>query len=410
MEAGSIRAVRPSATLAADARVRQKIAAGEDVLHLAFGEAGLPVLPAVAEALARGAGDNRYGAVAGSAEARSAAAGYFSRRGLPTEPEQIVLAPGSKPLLYALLNVLPGDVLLPCPSWVSYAAQAELVGKTVVSIPIADAGGVPELQAFEAVARPGTLVVTLPDNPTGTLASPEHVREVVAIAEEAGIAIVSDEIYGDLAFAGGFLSPVEVLPERTIVTSGLSKSMALGGWRIGFARMPDSELGRSLGQAVAGLASEVWSSLAAPMQHVAAYVLAEPPEVREHVSASRRLHEAVSLAAWERLVGAGVECRRPGGGFYLYPDFEPLRGRLGIETADGLAELLLERFGIAVLAGTAFGDSPDGLRFRMATSLLYGRSEEQRWEALASEDPLALPWIASSLDRLEAAVSTIARS
>src|SRR5215469_6932375 len=98
--------------------------------------------------------------------------------------------------------------------------------------------------------------------------------------------------------------------------------------------------------------SDVCSSdLAAPMQHVAAYVLSEPPEVREHVAASRRLHEAVSLAAWERLVGAGVECRRPGGGFYLYPDFEPLRGRLGIETAEGLTEVLLERFGIAVLAG-----------------------------------------------------------
>jgi len=410
MESSAIRSVRPSPTLAADARVRQKIAAGEDVLHLAFGEAGLPVLPTVAEALARGSGDNRYGAVAGSAEARTAAAGYLSRRGLPTGPEQVVFAPGSKPLLYALLNVLPGDVVLPCPSWVSYAAQAELAGKHVVSVPIGEAGGVPDCVALEEAARPGALVLTLPDNPTGAVASPEIVREIAAIAEGAGLAIVSDEIYRDLAFDDEFLSPAEVLPERTIVTSGLSKSMALGGWRIGFARMPDSELGRSLGNAVAGLASEVWSSLAAPMQHVAAYVLSEPQEVRDHVAASRRLHRAVSLAAWERLTGAGVECRRPGGGFYLYPDFEPLRGRLGIETADGLAELLLERFGIAVLSGPAFGDRPDGLRFRMATSLLYGRGDEQRWEALASDDPAALPWIAAALDRLEAAVSTIARS
>jgi aspartate aminotransferase len=410
MESSAIRSVRPSPTLAADARVRQKIAAGEDILHLAFGEAGLPVLPAVAEALARGSGDNRYGAVAGSAEARTEAARYFSRRGLPTEPEQVVFAPGSKPLLYALLNVLPGDVVLPCPSWVSYAAQAELAGKRVVSVPIGEAGGVPDCDALEKVAHPGTLVLTLPDNPTGTVASPEHVREVAAIADGAGLAIVSDEIYRDLAFDDDFLSPAEVLPERTIVTSGLSKSMALGGWRIGFARMPDSELGRALGNAVAGLASEVWSSLAAPMQHVAAYVLSEPHEVREHVAASRWLHRAVSLAAWERLIGAGVECRRPGGGFYLYPDFEPLRGRLGIETADGLAELLLERFGIAVLPGPAFGDRSDGLRFRIATSLLYGRGDEQRWEALESDDPAALPWIAAALDRLEAAVSTIARS
>ena len=102
-----------SPTLAANERVQAKLAAGEDVLHLAFGEAGLPVLPAVAERLTEGAGRNGYGPVAGSAEAREAAAGYFERRGLPTDPGRIVFAPGSKPLLFALLQALPGDVVLP---------------------------------------------------------------------------------------------------------------------------------------------------------------------------------------------------------------------------------------------------------------------------------------------------------
>ena len=89
----------PSATLAANERVQARIAAGRPVLHLAFGEAGLPVLPSVAEHLAAAAGANGYGPVAGSPAVRAAAAGYYERRGLPTSPDRVVLAPGGKALL-----------------------------------------------------------------------------------------------------------------------------------------------------------------------------------------------------------------------------------------------------------------------------------------------------------------------
>src|ERR1051326_4372542 len=115
-----------SPTLAGNERLQARRAAGQRVISLGFGEAGLPVLPVVAEVLAAAAGHNAYGAVAGSSAARAAAAGYFSRRGLPTHADQVVLAPGSKALLFATLAVLPGDVILPRPSWVSYAAPAAL--------------------------------------------------------------------------------------------------------------------------------------------------------------------------------------------------------------------------------------------------------------------------------------------
>jgi aspartate aminotransferase len=414
----AVRRVRPSATLAADERVRGRIASGIPVLHLAFGEAGLPVPPGLVDVLARAAADNRYGPVEGSLAARAAAAGYFGRRGLPTGPEQVVFAPGSKALLFALLSVLPGDVLLPLPSWVSYAAQAELAGKRVWPVAIGQAGGLPSPPALvEAIttaraagSRPGVLVVTLPDNPTGTVAPPGLVREVAGLAGEHELTIVSDEIYRDLAFEPGLSSPAEFLAERTFVTSGLSKSMALGGWRIGFARFPPGDLGTRVRAAVTGLASEVWSSLAAPMQHVAAYVLGEPAEVRAHVEASMLLHRRTSLALHDRLLRAGVDCRRPGGAFYLYPDLEPLRPRLaalGVGGGDDLAELLLERHDVAVLSGTAFGDLPTALRFRLATSLLYGRTDEERRQALASDDPVGLPWIGGALDRIDAVLASL---
>lgn len=172
--------------------------------------------------------------------------------------------------------------------------------------------------------------------------------------------------------------------------------------------MPDSSIGRAAQRAVAGLASEVWSSLAAPMQQVAAYVLSEPAEIRDHVERSRRLHQRTSLAVYELLVAAGIDCRRPSAAFYLYPDlerFRPQLAALGARTSDELANLLLERFGVAVLSGTAFGDSPDALRFRIATSLLYGRTEDERWHALASDDPTSLPWIHEALVVLEGSLA-----
>ncbi len=410
----------PSATLAANERVQARLAAGAPVLHLAFGEAGLPVLPSVAERLSAGAALNGYGPVAGSLAVREAAAGYYERRGLPTGPEQILLAPGSKALLYALLTVLPGDVVLPRPSWVSYAAQAALAGKHVIDVPIAEeAGGVPEPVALrEAVTsaraqgrEPAILVLTLPDNPTGTVAPPALMRELCAIAEEQALLVVCDEIYRDLAYdPEALVSPAELLPERTFLTNGLSKGMALGGWRIGFCRLPRGPHGEDAARAVAGIASEVWSSLAAPMQHAAAYVLGEPDDVRAHVARSRRLHRLVSVAAHERVVAAGAACRPPTGAFYLYPDLEALRPALaaqGVHDGAGLAEHLLERHDVAVLQGAAFGDDPAALRFRMATSLLYGSGDDERWEALGAEDPVALPWIGGALERLGEALRAL---
>jgi aspartate aminotransferase len=410
-----------SATLAANERVQAKLAAGVPVLHLAFGEAGLPVLPSVAEQLASAVRLNGYGSVAGSPAMRAAAAGYFERRGVATTtPEQIVVAPGSKALLFGLLSVLPGDVVLPRPCWVSYAAQAALAGRQVIDVPIpAAAGGVPDPAALrEALAgaraagrRPGILVLTLPDNPTGTVASRSLVEEVCEVAHEQELLIVCDEIYRDLAHEPGELcSPAELAPDRVFITNGLSKSMALGGWRIGFARLPDGPLGTDAARALSGLASEVWSSLAAPMQQAAAYVLDEPDDVREHVARSRRLHRLVTAAAHGEVVAAGADCRAPAGGFYLYPDLEPMRpalSALGVDTGAQLAELLLERQDVAVLPGEAFGDEPAALRFRMATSLLHGRTDDEKWESLAADDPVALPRIRSALDRLGQALAAL---
>jgi aspartate aminotransferase len=219
--------------------------------------------------------------------------------------------------------------------------------------------------------------------------------------------VVSDEIYRDLCRTpSDFHSPAELLPDRTVITSGLSKNLALGGYRIGFTRVP-TEL-RTARADLIGVASEVWSSLAGPMQRVAAAALAEPPEVTERIAASRRLHGAVATQVYRLFTEAGIDCRPPEGAFYLYPDFAAHRETLGVATGQQLADLLLDRYGVGVLAGTEFGDNPQALRCRVATSLLYGRTDEQRLASLTSTQPLALPWIADSMAHLAATLADLA--
>ncbi len=312
---------------------------------------------------------------------------------------------------------------MPVPTWVSYAAQARLAGGRPLPVPtLPGEGGVPDPAALlEAVPRARAagrdvrcVVVTLPDNPTGTIASAATVRRLAEAARELDLVIVSDEIYCDLVFAPGdrAVSPAEFAPERTVVTTGLTKNLALGGWRVGVARLPGGPLGRTVHERLAAIASQVWSSTAAPVQAAAAYAFAEPREVVDRVAASRRLHERVVRAVAGRVTATGARLAPVRATCYLYPDFEPLRARLsrahGVAGGGELAALLARRHGVGVLPATAFGEPEDALRIRIATSRLYGESEHERLAALTAADPLRLPWIATSLDRVAAAFADLA--
>ncbi|GGZ21213.1 pyridoxal phosphate-dependent aminotransferase [Streptomyces nitrosporeus] len=420
-----------SATLAADEALARRRRAGERVLSMASGEIGLPVLPALEDRLAAAAGENAYGPVAGSPALRSAAAGYWERRGLAVDPGLVVAGPGSKPLLFALLLAIGGDVIVPVPGWVSYAAQARLAGARSVHVPVLPGqGGVPDPDRLrEAVAgarragqSPRAVVVTVPDNPTGTIAPATTVRRLARAARELDLVVVSDEIYRDLVHdgSGPAVSPALYAPERTVVTTGLTKSLALGGWRTGVARLPDSGLGRALHTRLTAVASQIWSSPPAPVQTAAAYAFGEPPEVTERIAASRRLHRTVVRAVAARFTAVGATLAPAAAACYLYPDFEPLREHLaeahGVHGGDGLAALLSERYGVGVLPATAFGEPGRPLRVRAATSRFYGETAEQRTAALEAvapgtagpADPLALPWIRESVDRIGEVLADLA--
>ena len=408
------RDVPVSATLAAHEALAGRRRRGEPVLPLAFGESGLPVHPLLAAELADTAAHGAYGPVAGTERLRAAAAGYWSRRSLPTSPAAVVAGPGSKPLLFGTLLALGTDVAVPRPSWVSYAAQAALIGTEPHFVRVLPGqGGICDPDALDAAVRSsraagrpiGAVLVTLPDNPTGRLATPAAVRELCVVAERHDLIVISDEIYRDLVHdpRTPVLSPAQIAPERTVVTTALSKNLAVGGWRIGVARMPDGPAGPALRTRLLGIASEIWSAASVPVQHAAAIALDEPAELADRVARSRSLHAAVCQAAARLCQDAGLDIAPPQAAFYLYPDFAPwrerLRARFGVATGADLAALLLRRYGAGTLPGSAFGEHECSLRLRLATGLLYGDTAEQREEALAAPDPLALPWISAAMTR-----------
>jgi aspartate aminotransferase len=412
-----------SATFAASEALAGRRRLGLPVLPLAFGEAGLPVLPGLRAALAAAAGQGGYGPVAGLPALREAAAGYWDRRGMPTRPGSVVCGPGSKALLFGLLLAIGADVAIPRPSWVSYAAQASLIGTRAHHVPVPPGeGGICDprqlaralVAARSAGRRIGSVILTLPDNPTGRVASDGTVRALCQVAAEHDLVIISDEIYRDLTYeaAAAVPSPAVIAPERTVVTTALSKNLAVGGWRIGVARLPAGLLGTGLRDRLIGAGSEIWSAPSAPVQHAAAYAFGEPAEVTERIARSRRLHAAVARAVADRCTAAGLLVPPPQAAFYLYPDFGPWREHLragrGVTTGAGLAGHLLDRYGAGTLPASAFGEDEQVLRLRVATGLLYGDTDAQQEAALIASDPVMLPWISSALTRIEEILADLA--
>ena len=410
-----------SPTLGINQEIERRQAAGEPVVPLGFGEANIPVHPALIARLQAHAAEAGYGPVEGLYELRRTAAEYWTRRGVPTESDQVIAAPGSKPLLFGIFEALGGPVLLPKPSWVSYVAQNGILRQESHLVPISPGnGGAPDPAQLRAAAKslhdagnPATAVlVTVPDNPTGTIAAPEVVREICGIAEEFDLAIISDEIYLDLVHDVDreVITPSMLSHGRTVTTTGLSKNLALGGWRLGVARFGAQLQRRTVAARVASVASEIWSAAPQPVQHAAAWAFAEPPELQERINSSRLLHRRMALAVAGVLRSAGAHVEEPEGAFYIYPDFGPIRHALhsrGIGTSTELAHELLASAGIAALPGTAFGDDAERLTLRVAVTKLYGYRDEERTASLTSAAPETLPWVADKLQAIRASLHNL---
>jgi aspartate aminotransferase len=402
-------AITTSPTLAINEAVAKRRAEGQDIIHLGFGEASFPLHPLLQTALTAAAKHTAYTPVLGIPELRKAIAAYLTRtRQLACSSEQIAVGPGSKPLLYALLQVLEGDLLLPIPSWVSYAPQAKLAGRNVIGVEtdLSDYQRLTPQKLTEALhsarmngANPRILLVNTPSNPTGSMFSYDDAKAIALWAREMGITLISDEIYAELAHGWReHISLARFYPEGTIVTGGLSKAFSAGGWRLGYAMVPSTDQGTQVMNALRSLGSEIWSSAPTPVQDAAVIAFSPNTDIEDYVRRSAHIHGYVASWLYETFVALGIPCPRPAGAFYLYPDFSPWRQALlirGITTSEELALYLLNEWNIATLPGSAFDEKPAALRLRLSTSMLYtpsGATNDERekllWNLLAQAEQL----------------------
>ncbi|MFO0983456.1 MAG: pyridoxal phosphate-dependent aminotransferase [Planctomycetota bacterium] len=359
-------------------RAEQMRAAGIDVLSFSAGEPDLPTAPAAcAQAIeAIRAGKTRYTPVAGIKELRAAIGDKLARdNGLEYASNEILVSPGAKGALFHALAALVDDqvdVLIPTPYWVTYPEAVRLLDGRPVLVPgdpRRDFKVTREHLERARTANSRVLILNTPNNPTGAVYEPDELQEIADFAERHDIAIVSDEIYERMVFAGAqHVSIAALSPSvkaRTIVVNGVSKSYCMTGWRIGFAAGPApiiAAMTRIQSHSVSNAASiSQWAALAA-LQH-------GETAVSEMVHTFEQRRDRV-VRAFRAI--PDVRLGEPKGAFYVFPDVSAYVGlsHAGARVADAtaLCRLLLEQARVALVPGEAFGQ-PGFLRFSYAAAL-----------------------------------------
>ncbi len=370
----NVRGMRNSATVAIEAQSEALHAQGLKIYKLGLGQSPFPVPEVVVQALRDNAHQKDYLPVRGLPALRTAVADYHRRRDdVERSGDDVLIGPGSKELIFLLQMVFYGDLVIPSPAWVSYAPQARIIGRRIRMLPTCAQTGwrlipsqLEDLCALDP-GRPRVLILNYPGNPTGGSYGLVALKELADVARRNKVVILSDEIYGELDHQGQHLSIARFYPEGTIISSELSKWCGAGGWRLGTFLFPPRM--HWLLNAMASAASETFTSTSAPIQHAAVRAFTGGPEIEIYLRDSRRILRSLGNWCASKLLAAGVECASPEGGFYLFPDFEVLRGRLvkrGISCSQDLSDTLLRETGAAVLPGYEFGRPPEELTFRMA--------------------------------------------
>lgn len=370
----NVRGMKPSATVAINERSDALRAGGREIYKLGLGQSPFPVPAHVQESLRAHAGEKDYLAVKGLPALRQSISDYLTRtQGLDYEPAHILIGPGTKELMFIMQLTYYGDLVIPSPSWVSYAPQARIIGRNLhwlKTSPDTGLGVTPD--ALEALCEkdpdlPRLLILNYPSNPTGLAYNDEQLKAIAAVARKYRVLVLSDEIYGGVNFSGNHISIARFYPEGTIISDGISKWAGAGGWRLGAFAFPPQL--KWLADAMAVVASETFTSTSAPIQYAAVEAFKDTQPMREYLQNSRRILQALAHYAYERLISIGAQVTEPQGGFYLFPSFEPLKDTLharGISSGEIFCQELLEQTGVACLPGICFGRPEQELSLRLA--------------------------------------------
>jgi aspartate/methionine/tyrosine aminotransferase len=342
---------------------------GKSIIHLEIGEPDFDtpsnIVEAAVDALHKGW--THYGPSAGLPELRQAIAEYIgSTRGITVTPEEVVVVPGGKPIMfYAMLALIEeGDeVIYPNPGFPIYESMINYMGGKAVPIQLReerdftlDVRDLPGL----ITDRTKLIIINSPQNPTGGVMSRADVEQVAKIIGDRNILVLSDEIYSRLLFEGEHfsISTIPGMRERTIILDGFSKTYAMTGWRIGYGVMR-----ADLAAQIARLVTNCNSCTAAATQRAALAALAGDQSAVDAMRAEFERRSRAFVDGINRI--KGFSARMPKGAFYVFANIAATGW-----PSKRLADALLEQAGVAVLSGTAFGSYGEGyVRFSVANSM-----------------------------------------
>jgi aspartate aminotransferase len=369
-----VQSIKPSPTLAVTARAAAMRAAGKDIVGLGAGEPDFDTPDHIKAAAIKAIQDGftKYTAVDGTAGLKKAIVAKFKREnGFDYEPKQVLVSCGGKQSFYNLSQALlnPGDeVIIPAPYWVSYPDMVLLAGGVPV---IVEAGQAQKFKIIPAqleaaiTAKTRLFVINSPSNPTGMAYSADELKALGEVLRKyPDIVIATDDMYEHIVWNGDFVNILNVCPDlydRTMVLNGVSKAYSMTGWRIGYAAGP-----AKLIEAMTNIQSQSTSNPTSISQVAAeAGLNGDQAFIGEMVKAFKARHDYVVR---ELNTIPGVECLETDGTFYVLPNVQSVIDRLdGISDDLGLAEYLIEKGGVAVVPGSAFG-APGCMRLSIATS------------------------------------------
>lgn len=362
--------LKPEGAYQVLARANQLEAAGREIIHLEIGQPDYPTFENVSRAgieAIRG-GKTRYTPPAGIPSLREALAEDAGRRrGIQVHPDEVVVSPGGKPNLFfpTLALVEPGDeVIYPNPGFPTYEAMIKVAGGVPVAVPLLEQNQFSfDLEAFDRLVNPKTKLIILnsPSNPTGGVIPLADLEHIAAQAERFNCWVMSDEIYARIVYDGLEAPSIAGLPgmkKRTIIVDGFSKTYSMTGWRLGFGIMP-----RELAARVDLLLTHSIGSTAHFTQFAGLEAITGPQEMVDVMVAEYQRRRDVIVNGLNAI--PGFTCQKPQGAFYVFPNITAT----GMNSGD-LANLILDKAGVALLPGNSFGEYGEGyLRLSYANSI-----------------------------------------
>ncbi len=350
------------------ARAKKMESEGREIVHLEIGEPDFDTPRNIIDAAigALNDGFTHYGPSAGMPKVRETFAEFLTKdRGIEVLPENIVVTPGAKPILFfsilALVNA-GEEVIYPNPGFPIYESVINFVGGKPVPVPLREEKEFSfDLDEMKGLVNDNTklIIINSPQNPTGGVLRPEDMKGIAELAEKHDAWILSDEVYSKMVYDGEHVSIYDYpeVKDRTILLEGHSKSYAMTGWRLGYAAMPVP-----LAEQISKLQTNSNSCTSSFTQVAGIEALTGPQDESLKMMAEFKARRDMFVEGLNKL--PGFKCLKPKGAFYVFPNITGT-GKKSKE----LEEFLLEEAGVAGLSGTSFGKYGEGyLRFSYANS------------------------------------------